>query len=494
MSGESWALAVDVQESTTEPIKFAEKGNRRSHSPTLRPDLNGNLITCRSSVTEDVKRRSSGDVEAAENKADLAERSLLNKMIRTSLVRNRNQVEVLQRDPNSPLFSVKTFEELRLKPELLKGIYNMGFNRPSRIQENALPMMLAQPPQNLIAQSQSGTGKTAAFSLAMLSHINPANKWTQCLCLAPTYELALQIGQVIEQMGKFYPEVKLAYAVRGNRMARRVALQEQIVIGTPGTLLDWCTKYRMIDPMKVSVFVLDEADVMIATQGHQDQSIRLHRLLPHGCQMLLFSATFEDSVWRFAERVVPEPNIIRLKREEETLDTIKQFYVICTEKEDKFTALCNLYACLTIAQAMIFCHTRRMAAWLTKQLIEEGHKVALLSGEMTVDQRAAVIQRFRNGIEKVLVTTNVCSRGIDVEQVSIVVNFDLPMDLDGNADNETYLHRIGRTGRFGKRGFAVNMVDSQHSMDLLHQIEIHFNRKITKLDTENLEEMEKLFQ
>lgn len=153
----------------------------------------------------------------------------------------------------------------------------MGFNRPSRIQENALPMMLAQPPQNLIAQSQSGTGKTAAFSLAVLSHVNPANKWTQCLCIAPTYELALQIGQVIEQMGKFCPDVKLSYAIRGNRMQRGVKVQEQIVIGTPGTVLDWCTKLKAIDPKKITMFVLDEADVMIGTQGHRDQSIRIHR-------------------------------------------------------------------------------------------------------------------------------------------------------------------------------------------------------------------------
>ncbi|XP_037539821.1 ATP-dependent RNA helicase DDX19B isoform X2 [Nematolebias whitei] len=368
----------------------------------------------------------------------------------------------------------------------------MGFNRPSRIQENALPMMLAQPPQNLIAQSQSGTGKTAAFSLAMLSHVNTANKWTQCLCIAPTYELALQIGQVIEQMGKFLPDVKLAYAVRGNRMERGVNLQEQIVIGTPGTVLDWCTKYRLIDPKRITMFVLDEADVMIATQGHRDQSIRIHRQLGKECQMLLLSATFEDSVWKFAELVIPDPNVIRLKREEETLDTIKQFYVLCRDKEEKFAALCDLYGSLTVAQAMIFCHTRKTAAWLAENLTKDGHQVALLNGEMAVEQRAAVIERFRSGKEKVLVTTNVCSRGIDVEQVTLVVNFDLPMDLEGNADNETYLHRIGRSGRFGKRGFAVNMVDSKHSMDIISQIERHFSQKITKLDTANTDEMELL--
>uniref|UniRef100_A0A3Q1GPE0 RNA helicase n=1 Tax=Acanthochromis polyacanthus TaxID=80966 RepID=A0A3Q1GPE0_9TELE len=420
------------------------------------------------------------DLTGEADKVNLAEESLLNKMIRHALVRNRNQVEVLQADPTSPLYSVKTFEELRLKPELLEGVYKMGFNRPSKIQECALPMMLAQPPQNLIAQAQSGTGKTAAFSLAMLSHVNPANKWTQCLCVSPTYELALQIGKVIEQMGKFCPDVKVQYAVRGNRLQRGVQLQDHIAIGTPGTLLDWCTKYKHIDPKKITMFVLDEADVMIATQGHQDQSLRIYRQLTKDCQMLLFSATFEDSVWRFAERVVPDPNIIKLKREEETLDNIKQFYVACKDKEAKFTALCDLYGCLTIAQAMIFCHTRKMASWLVDQLYREGHQVAVLSGQLTVEQRAAVIERFRNGKEKVLVTTNVCSRGIDVEQVSLVVNFDLPVDLEGNADSETYLHRIGRTGRFGRQGFAVNMVDSKH------------NRKIRKLDTQNLEEMESL--
>ncbi|XP_064778507.1 ATP-dependent RNA helicase DDX19A-like isoform X3 [Oncorhynchus masou masou] len=463
MATDSWALAVDKQESTTDSfgslvIRSPHRGGGdaapRKAKGTTKQEENGTKV---------------------EEKEDKAAQSLLNKMIHTSLVNTTNQVEVLQRDPKSPLYSVKTFEELRLKDELLRGVYDMGFNRPSKIQENALPMMLAEPPQNLIAQSQSGTGKTAAFALAMLSHVDPANKWTQCLCIAPTYELALQTGKVIEQMGKFYPEVKLAYAIRGNKLDRGTKLQEQIVIGTPGTVLDWCSKLKIIDPKKISVFVLDEADVMIATQGHQDQSIRIQRMLPNECQMLLFSATFEDSVWKFAERVVPDPNIIKLKREEETLDTIKQYYVLCNDKDEKFTALCNIYGAITIAQAMIFCHTRRTAGWLSAELTKEGHVVALLSGEMTVEQRAAIIERFREGKEKVLVTTNVCSRGIDVEQVSVVINFDLPIDKDGNADNETYLHRIGRTGRFGKRGLAVNMIDSKHSMNILNQIEEHFS-------------------
>uniref|UniRef100_A0A5F8GBP1 RNA helicase n=1 Tax=Monodelphis domestica TaxID=13616 RepID=A0A5F8GBP1_MONDO len=446
-------------------LPVGDLSNLHLKEERVKPDSNGTVV------------KSNDNVEKTdeEEKEDRAAQSLLNKLIRNNLVDNTNQVEVLQRDPNSPLYSVKSFEELRLKPQLLQGVYAMGFNRPSKIQENALPMMLAEPPQNLIAQSQSGTGKTAAFVLAMLSQVEPLNRYPQCLCLSPTYELALQTGKVIEQMGKFYPELKLAYAVRGNKLERGQKISEQIVIGTPGTVLDWCSKLKFIDPKKIKVFVLDEADVMIATQGHQDQSIRIQRMLPKDCQMLLFSATFEDSVWKFARKVVPDPNIIKLKREEETLDTIKQYYVMCNNRDEKFQALCNLYGAITIAQAMIFCHTRKTAGWLAAELSKEGHQVALLSGEMMVEQRAAVIERFREGKEKVLVTTNVCARGIDVEQVSVVINFDLPVDKDGNPDNETYLHRIGRTGRFGKRGLAVNMVDSKHSMNILNRIQEHFS-------------------
>ncbi|EAW51834.1 DEAD-box helicase 19B [Homo sapiens] len=446
MATDSWALAVDEQEAAAESLS-----NLHLKEEKIKPDTNGAVV----------KTNANAEKTDEEEKEDRAAQSLLNKLIRSNLVDNTNQVEVLQRDPNSPLYSVKSFEELRL-------------------------------PQNLIAQSQSGTGKTAAFVLAMLSQVEPANKYPQCLCLSPTYELALQTGKVIEQMGKFYPELKLAYAVRGNKLERGQKISEQIVIGTPGTVLDWCSKLKFIDPKKIKVFVLDEADVMIATQGHQDQSIRIQRMLPRNCQMLLFSATFEDSVWKFAQKVVPDPNVIKLKREEETLDTIKQYYVLCSSRDEKFQALCNLYGAITIAQAMIFCHTRKTASWLAAELSKEGHQVALLSGEMMVEQRAAVIERFREGKEKVLVTTNVCARGIDVEQVSVVINFDLPVDKDGNPDNETYLHRIGRTGRFGKRGLAVNMVDSKHSMNILNRIQEHFNKKIERLDTDDLDEIEKI--
>lgn len=367
----------------------------------------------------------------------------------------------------------------------------MGFNAPSKIQETALPVLLADPPQNMIAQSQSGTGKTAAFVLTMLSRVDPSKPYPQALCLAPTYELALQIGYVTEQMSKCMPDVKLGYAVRGNWVERGQKVNYHIVIGTPGTVLDWCMKLKVLDPKKLDVFVLDEADVMIDTQGHQDQSVRIQRGLRKDCQMLLFSATYDKQVMKFAQAVVPDPVVIRLRREEESLDNIKQYYITCNNADEKFQALCNIYGSISIGQSMIFCHTKRTASWLSERMTEEGHAVALLSGELNVEQRAEVIGRFREGTEKVLITTNVSARGIDVEQVTVVVNFDLPVDMQGRADCETYLHRIGRTGRFGKKGMAINMVDGHRAMKNLQVIEQHFGRKIEQLDYEDVDDIEK---
>ncbi|KAG8197388.1 hypothetical protein JTE90_013510 [Oedothorax gibbosus] len=250
-------------------------------------------------------------------------------------------------------------------------------------------------------------------------------------------------------------------------------------------------KYRFFNLKKISVFVLDEADVMVSTQGYEDQSIRIHKQLGPKCQMMLFSATYSDDVMQFAECIVPDPIIIRLKKEEESLDNIKQYYIVCKSQDEKFEALCNVYGTVSIGQAMIFCHTKRTAAWLSEKMSKEGHDVALLSGDLTVEQRISVLNRFREGKEKVLITTNVCARGIDVEQVTVVINFDLPINQNKEADCETYLHRIGRTGRFGKVGLAINMVEHK-TMHILDQIEQHFGKKIVKVDANEIDDLEKM--
>ncbi|KAJ3656758.1 hypothetical protein Zmor_015807 [Zophobas morio] len=443
-------------------------------------------------ITITPKEENGRESDDAPEQVNPAEVSLLRKVIRKGLVESKTDLEVQRQNPNSPLYSVKTFEALNLNPNLLKGVYDMGFNAPTKIQETALPTLLANPPQNLIAQFQYGTGKTAAFVLAMLSRVDTSKKYPQVLCLSPTYELAIQTGEVAAHMAKFYPEIEMKYAVRGEEVSRGTHLSEHIIIGTPGKVLDWALKFRVFDLKKLTVFVLDEADVMIATQGHQDQCIRIHKNLSPSCQMMFFSATYDQQIMEFAEVIVPDPITIRLKREEESLDNIQQYYVKCADPQEKYNAVTNIYGTVGVGQAIIFCHTRRTASWLAQKMSKEGHAVAVLTGDLTVEQRINVLDRFRSGQEKVLITTNVLSPGIDVEQVTIVVNFDLPVDMNGKADCDTYLHRIGRTGRFGKLGIAINLVDSQDAMNICQSIEKHFNRKIKYLNAEYSDEIEKI--
>jgi len=425
-----------------------------------------------------------------------AEASYMTKVLRENIINVKADVEVQQKDPNSPLYSVKTFEELHLQKKLLDGVYNMGFNKPSKIQETALPMLLADPANNMIAQSQSGTGKTAAFTLCMLSRVDRTKPYPQALCLSPTYELALQTGAVVEKMGKFLIEdgLKVGYAIRGSRCPRGAKSEDHIIIGTPGSVLDWVMRFKAFDPKKLSVFVLDEADVMISQQGHRDQSVRIKRTIAPSCQFLFFSATYDQQIMQFATTIVSDAVIIRLRREEESLSNIKQFYVNCDNVEKKYEALCNLYGALTIGQTMVFCHTRKSVNWLAEKLAKDGHAVALLTGELEIEQRADILNRFRDGKEKVLITTNVAARGIDIDQVTIVVNYDLPIDQMQKPDFETYLHRIGRTGRFGKNGLAINFVDGRKTMGMVDQISQHFGVPINRLEVDDLDELEKLNQ
>ena len=209
--------------------------------------------------------------------------------------------------------------------------------------------------------------------------------------------------------------------------------------------------------------------------------------------MMLFSATYKNPVIEFAKKIVKDPMIIRLKRSQESLSFIKQFYVRCESFDTKYRALTNIFGLLTVGQSIIFCQTRRTARDLVVRLTEDGVPCELLSGELDVMQRAAVIKRFREGKCKMLITTNVTARGIDVDDVNLVINFDLPINQENAPDFETYLHRIGRTGRFGKSGVAINFVDT-NTMGHLDQIVKHFGRPINKLDATDPEQIEKINQ
>lgn len=488
LKNSDWAKAAEAQEgeessskelaNKVEKLKLPEDGGDDPPAPSgdAKPD------------------GSSGSGPGADGEGSLsaADISLMRKAMRKGIIESKNKLEILRQDPKNPLHSVKDFESLNLRPELLQSIYNMGFKLPSKIQETALPTLLANPPTNMIAQSQSGTGKTAAFSLAMLSRIDSSKKCCQALCLSPTFELAMQTYEQVKTIGSLCKDITIRVAVKGESAPRGQKITDHIVIGTPGKVVDWVTKYKCLNLRDCKVFVLDEADVMIATQGHQDTSVRIHKQLPKTCQMMLFSATYEDDVMAFAEAIIPNPVTIRLRRDEETLENIRQMYVECSGPEEKYQAIANIYT-IPVGSSMFFCQTKHTANLLASQLRADGHQVALLTGDLTPDERLRVLSRYRMGAERVLICTNVLARGIDVESVSLVVNYDLPV-LHGTsrADCDTYLHRIGRTGRFGKTGNAINIIDGENDLRLLREIEAHFGIKIPKLDYNNMDEIEKL--
>ncbi|KAN0065814.1 RNA helicase required for poly(A+) mRNA export [Thecaphora frezii] len=393
-----------------------------------------------------------------------------------------------QADPNSPLYSVKSFEELGLHENLLKGIYAMKYQKPSKIQEKALPLLLQNPPRNMIGQSQSGTGKTAAFILTMLSRIDYSVKKPQALVLAPSRELARQIMEVVQTMSKF-TDVTTALSLP-DEVKRGDKVDAQLIVGTPGKTFD-LIKSKSIDTSAIKVFVLDEADNMLDQQSLGEQSIRVKNTMPKTCQLVLFSATFPDHVHEFALRLAPGANEIRLKQEELSVEAIKQFYMDCKNEDHKYDVLVELYNLLTIGQSIIFCAKRETADRIAQKMTAEGHKVDSLHGKLDTAERDRTIDAFREGKSKVLISTNVIARGIDIQQVTLVINYDMPLTNSGEADAETYLHRIGRTGRFGRKGVSINFVHDQQSWTYMDQIEKALKCQITRVGTDEVEEMEK---
>ncbi|CDO94954.1 unnamed protein product [Kluyveromyces dobzhanskii CBS 2104] len=412
----------------------------------------------------------------------------------SNVVNSEYEVKVnladLQADANSPLYSVKSFEELGLSQELLKGLYAMKFQKPSKIQEKALPLLIRDPPNNMIAQSQSGTGKTAAFSLTMLTRVDPSVNATQAICLSPSRELARQTLEVIQEMGKF---TKIStQLVVPDSFERNKPVSANIVVGTPGTVLDLIRR-KMLNLGSIKVFVLDEADNMLDKQGLGDQCIRVKKFLPKTCQLVLFSATFDDGVRQYAKKIIPTAVSLELQKNEVNVSAIKQLFMDCDNEEHKYTVLSELYGLLTIGSSIIFVKTKQTANLLYAKLKKEGHQVSILHGDLQSQDRDRLIDDFREGRSKVLITTNVLARGIDIPTVSMVVNYDLPTLPNGQADPSTYVHRIGRTGRFGRSGVAISFVHDKKSYEVLSAIQEYFDDiEITNVPTDDVDEMESI--
>ncbi|ELU44176.1 ATP-dependent RNA helicase eIF4A [Rhizoctonia solani AG-1 IA] len=364
---------------------------------------------------------------------------------------------------------VDNFDNMDLRPELLRGVYAYGFERPSAIQQRAIVPVIKG--HDVIAQAQSGTGKTATFSISILQKLNLDVRGTQALILAPTRELAQQIQKVVVALGDYMNITSMACVGGTNVREDMAKLQEgcQVVVGTPGRVFDML-KRGALKAATIKLFCLDEADEMLS-RGFTEQIYDIFTLLPSDTQVVLLSATMPADVLEVTKKFMREPIRILVKRDELTLEGIKQFYIAVEKEEWKLDTLCDLYETVTITQAVIFCNTRRKVDWLTQKLTEREFTVSAMHGDMEQGVREGIMKDFRGGTSRVLITTDLLARGIDVQQVSLVINYDLP------ANRENYIHRIGRGGRFGRKGVAINFVTTE-DVRMLRDIELKDSRSI----------------
>jgi ATP-dependent RNA helicase len=373
---------------------------------------------------------------------------------------------------------IRTFDDLNLKPSLLKGIYSHGFERPSAIQQRAIRPILRG--RDVIAQSQSGTGKTAVFSIAALQLLDERSSDPQVIILSPTRELAEQTCRVVRALGEYTSGVHVHCCVGGKSMGDDYKALEgggghgkaQILSGTPGRVFDLIRR-NALKTQKLKALILDEADEML-NRGFKEQIYDIYRFLPPATQVVLVSATLPVEVLNMTKKFMNDAVQILVKRDELTLEGIRQFYVAVEKEEWKFDTLCDLYDTLTITQAVIFCNTKTKVDWLAKKMKEHHFTVSAMHGDMTQPEREAVMEEFRSGSSRVLIATDLWGRGIDVQQVSLVICYDLP------TNRELYIHRIGRSGRFGRKGVAINFVNTE-DVRTLRDIEQFYRTQINEL-------------
>lgn len=373
--------------------------------------------------------------------------------------------------------SIESFEDLEIDEKITMGILGYGYEKPSPIQQRGILPILAG--RDIIAQAQSGTGKTATFCIGTLGIIKPEENSIQSLVLAHTRELALQIDTVFRQIGK-HTDIRFNLSVRG--VAHRDNIDElkggnnnkkpHIVIGTPGRVMDMIGKKALITK-NIKLLVIDEADEMLS-DGFIEQIHEIFVHLPQTSKIALFSATMNENFFSITNKFMNNPVKILIKTEKLTLEGIKQFYIDVEKHDYKFDVLCDIYSVLTVNQSIIYCNSQRIVNMLNEKLLQNNFTVSYIHGDMTSSERESTMSDFRNGTTKVLISTDLLGRGIDIQQVSVVINYDVPTKI------ESYIHRIGRSGRYGRKGLAINFM-TYYDKQKIENIEKYYNTQIDVL-------------
>lgn len=385
----------------------------------------------------------------------------MNKKLKSKNYESSNNIEV-----------VTSFDDMFLSNELKRGIYQAGFTELSAIQARAIKPILEG--RDVVAQSQSGTGKTTIFCIGVLTHIDSHKQELQALVLSPTRELAEQTQSVMISLGDFM-KARVHCCIGGhsvNQDLEALGAGVHIVSGTPGRVFDMISRNALVT-RNIKILVIDEADEMLA-RNFKSQLYDIYRYLPPHIQVVVISATMSNEILEVTDKFMNDPIRILVKRDELTLEGIKLFFVAVEKEEWKFDTLIDLYDTLTVTQAIIFCNTKRKVDWLTDRMRKSNFTVSAIHGDMPQAERDAITEEFRQGKSRVLICTDIFGRGIDVAQVSLVINYDLPNS------RELFIHRVGRSGRFGRKGVAINFVKDD-DIQILRDIEQFYSTQIDEM-------------
>ena len=367
---------------------------------------------------------------------------------------------------------MKTFDELELNENLLRGIYSYGFENPSPIQGKAIPVMNTK--KDLIAQAQSGTGKTGAFSIGLLNNIDPNVNSIQALVINPTHELANQNYNVITSLSN-YMNINVLSVVGGTSVKKcqeDINKLPHVIVGTPGRILDMINKGNLITK-DIKILIFDEADEILS-YGFKDSIYNIIQFIPKETQICIFSATMPNEVLDLTEKFMVNPERILVQKENLTLDGIIQFYINVKHNDWKFETLIDIYDTINVSQCIIYINSKNKLMEICNLLKQRGFPVDCIHGDLSGDLRKSIMDNFKSGKLRMLLSTDLLSRGIDIQQLSLVINYDLPRE------KETYIHRIGRSGRYGRKGVSINFV-TDRDIDYQNDIQKFYDTKIEEM-------------
>jgi translation initiation factor 4A len=378
-----------------------------------------------------------------------------------------------------PSYIINSWDDLDLSRNILRGIYAYGFEKPSPIQQKAIKPIISG--KDIIAQAQSGTGKTATFAIGALSIIDMEKNKTQVLILSPTRELATQTSKVITSIGSLMENSKKE-PLRVQTVFGGASFEENtgfvnkntphIICGCPGRVYDMVRRDR-ISMKNIKLIILDEADEMLSST-FKEQVYNIFQYLNNDIQVALFSATLPENIYHVVNKIMREPIKISVKAEMLTLEGIGQYFIAVDDDKQKYDTLKNIFSFISMSQCIIYCNSVKRVSDLYDAMVEDGFPVCCIHSNMDSSSRATAFSQFRNGSSRVLISSNVTSRGIDIQQVGIVINFDLPKCV------HNYLHRIGRSGRWGRKGTGINFI-TRRDIGKMREIESHYATQIQEM-------------